>query len=106
MIFPGIFAVMIVALFILGGAAGGLNTLAVIEAGQTLDKSKVPAAMTAIAMLYTLGSIVGPITSGAVLDILAHNGMVVLFCIAAVTLAAIVIAFQNISHSGPESPSD
>ena len=106
MIFPGIFAVMIVALFILGGAAGGLNTLAVIEAGQTLGKSKVPAAMTAIAMLYTLGSIVGPITSGAVLDILAHNGMVVLFCIAGVTLAAIVIAFQNISHSGPESPSD
>ena len=106
MIFPSIFAVMIIALFILGGAAGGLNTLAVIEAGQTLDRSKVPVAMTAIAMLYPLGSIAGPITSGAVLDILAYNGMVVLFCIAGLALGAIVIAFRNISHSDPESPSD
>ena len=106
MIFPGNFAVMIATLFILGGAAGGLNTLAVIEAGQTLDSSKVPAAMTAIAMLYTLGSIIGPITSGAFLDALAHKGMVVLFCIAGVILGAIVIAFKNKSHSDPRSPSD
>lgn len=106
MIFPGIFAVLVGALFILGGAAGGLNTLAVIEAGQTLDSSKVPAAMTAIAMLYTLGSIAGPISSGAVLDIFAHNGMVVLFCIAGAALGAFLIAFQNTSRSDAKSPSD
>jgi len=106
MVFSSSFAILVVALFVLGGAAGGLNTLAVIEAGQTLESSKVPAAMTAIAMLYTMGSIAGPITSGAVLDVLAHNGMVVGFCIAAVALAAFVIAFQNISHSDSKSPSD
>lgn len=106
MIFPGNFAVMIIALFILGGAAGGLNTLAVIEAGQTLDSSKVAAAMTAIAMLYTLGSIIGPITSGAVLNALAHQGMVVFFCIAGATLGVILIAFRNIIHPGSKSPSD
>lgn len=79
------------ALFILGAAGGGLNTLAVIEAGKTLGMHHMPAAMTAIAMAYTVGSIGGPIVSGAVMPMLAHNGMVVLFAGIALALGAYIL---------------
>jgi MFS family permease len=74
--------VLLVAMFFLGGAAGGFNTLAVIEAGQRLDTQRIPAAMTAIAMMYTIGSIGGPIAAGAVMDQLANTGMLALFAAA------------------------
>lgn len=79
LMFKDVFAIALVALFFLGGAAGGLNTLAVIEAGMSQSSAQVPAAMTAIAMLYTLGSIAGPVASGAVLNLLQNQGMMVLF---------------------------
>jgi MFS family permease len=79
------------ALFILGAAGGGLNTLAVIEAGKTLGMHHMPAAMTAIAMAYTVGSIGGPIVSGAVMPMFAHNGMVILFGGIALALGAYIL---------------
>lgn len=79
------------ALFILGAAGGGLNTLAVIEAGKTLGMNHMPAAMTAIAMAYTVGSIGGPVASGAVMPLLANNGMVVLFGGIALALGAYIL---------------
>lgn len=77
--FADLFLVSLVALFFLGAAAGGLNTLAVIEAGNSQSNTQIPAAMTAIAMLYTLGSILGPVASGAVLELVQGQGMMVLF---------------------------
>lgn len=77
--FTDVFFTSFAALFFLGGAAGGLNTLAVIEAGKSQSNTQIPAAMTAIAMLYTLGSIIGPVASGAVLDLMQGQGMMVLF---------------------------
>jgi len=74
--------VLLVAMFFLGGAAGGFNTLAVIEAGQRLDSRRIPAAMTAIAMLYTVGSIFGPMAAGSVMETLANEGMIALFAAA------------------------
>jgi MFS family permease len=81
------FLVLYPSLFILGAAAGGLNTLAVIEAGSTLDSRQVPAAMTAIAIFYTIGSISGPVASGVVLDLAANRGLLVLFAFAGLALA-------------------
>lgn len=84
--FTDVFWVSLAALFFLGGAAGGLNTLAVIEAGKSQSDKQIPAAMTAIAMLYTVGSIVGPVASGAVLDLFHGQGMIILFILAGVVL--------------------
>ena len=81
--FTDVAPILLIAMFFLGGAAGGFNTLAVIEAGQRLDAPRIPAAMTAIAMLYTIGSIVGPVAAGSVMDKLADTGMVVMFAVAA-----------------------
>ncbi|MEH6725365.1 MAG: MFS transporter [Hyphomicrobiales bacterium] len=83
--------VSLVALFFLGGAAGGLNTLAVIEAGRSQSAPQIPAAMTAIAMLYTLGGIAGPVASGASLDLFQNQGMIMLFIASGVVLAMFLL---------------
>lgn len=79
--------ISLIALFFLGGAAGGLNTLAVIEVGRSQSGPQIPAAMTAIAMLYTLGGIAGPVASGASLHIFDNQGMMVLFAVSGIFLA-------------------
>lgn len=93
--FAEVFVVSLTALFFLGGAAGGLNTLAVIEAGNNQENTQIPAAMTAIAMFYTLGSIVGPVASGAVLDALQGQGMMALFILAGVLLGGGLFAHRS-----------
>lgn len=55
---------LILLLFMLGGAAGGLNTLAVIEAGRRASASSVANAMVAVAIAYTIGGAAGPIIAG------------------------------------------
>ncbi len=89
---PMSFITMLAVLFVVGGAAGGLNTLAVIEAGKTLTQSAMAPAMTAIAMLYTLGGVSGPVTAGAALSTLNNSGMIVLFAAISALLAIYLIA--------------
>jgi MFS family permease len=81
------------ALFLMGGAAGGLNTLAVIQAGKELDRPRIPAAMAAIAMLYTMGSIAGPVISGAMIELPVKSAMILEFMTIA-TILLIVMAVQ------------
>lgn len=83
--------VSLIALFFLGGAAGGLNTLAVIEVGRSQSAPQIPAAMTAIAMLYTLGGIAGPVASGASLDLFQNQGMIILFAASGIVLALFLV---------------
>lgn len=63
--------------FIWGGAIGGMNTLAVIEAGDRVSEHQVSTAMTAIAMFYTLGSVIGPIATGASVSYLSAHGLMI-----------------------------
>lgn len=88
--------IMFCALFFIGGAAGGLNTLAVIEAAQTLEGPHVPVAMTAIAMLYTLGGVGGPIAAGATLEMANNLGMIVLFGGVAAMLCTYLLANHRV----------
>lgn len=78
--------ILFVTLFIFGGAVGGLNTLAVMQAGKILSNNKIPAAMTAIAMLYTLGGVIGPFLAASSIDFFSNFGMVALFAITSVFL--------------------
>lgn len=64
-----------VLLFIWGGAAGGLNTLAVIEAGTTVRTGDTSRAMMAVAMAYTVGSILGPVATGIAEGALPGQGL-------------------------------
>ncbi|AOA05076.1 MFS transporter [Pseudomonas sp. ChxA] len=68
-------ATMIV--FLWGGAIGGMNTLAVIEVGDRAGEHQVSTAMTAIAMFYTLGSVLGPIVTGATMSYVSEQGLMI-----------------------------
>lgn len=63
--------------FLWGGAIGGMNTLAVIEAGDRVAEHQVSTAMTAIALFYTLGSVLGPIATGATVSYLSVHGLMI-----------------------------
>jgi MFS family permease len=63
--------------FVWGGAIGGMNTLAVIEAGDRVAEHQVSTAMTAIALFYTLGSVVGPIATGATVSYVSPHGLMI-----------------------------
>lgn len=91
-LFPANYMLMLTILFVVGGAAGGLNTLAVIEAGKTLNQSSMATAMTAIAMLYTLGGVSGPVLAGSALELVDHTGMIWLFVTISLLLAAFLVA--------------
>lgn len=68
---------VLIILFALGGCAGGLNTLAVIEAGSTLPGGLAGTGMALVASSYTLGGVVGPAVSGAVLNIGGGHGAII-----------------------------
>ncbi|MFD0916073.1 MFS transporter [Pseudahrensia aquimaris] len=80
--------------FLMGGAVGGLNTLAVVEAGTVLNADRIPVAMTAIAMVYTLGSIAGPAVAGALLDTGYRPAMLIGFLVATSLLGLWLLAHK------------
>ena len=64
-----------VVVFLWGGAIGGMNTLAVIEAGDRVGEQQVSTAMTAVAMFYTLGSVIGPVVTGGMVSFWGGEGL-------------------------------
>lgn len=69
--------VVLIILFVWGGCAGGLNTLAVIEAGSTLPVGLSGTGMALVASSYTLGGVIGPALSGAVLNLGGGHGAII-----------------------------
>ncbi|MCF5544438.1 MFS transporter [Pseudomonas salomonii] len=84
--------------FLWGGAIGGMNTLAVIEAGDRVGEHQVSTAMTAIAMFYTLGSVLGPIVTGGMVSYVSGHGLMISVGVA----GALFIALLTVRRSpGP-----
>lgn len=54
-----------------------MNTLAVIEAGNRIHEHQVSTAMIAIALFYTLGSVLGPIAMGATVSYVSEHGVMI-----------------------------
>lgn len=88
--YSGDIAALAVASFMLGGAAGGFNTLAVIEAGSLRDTRLIPAAMTAIAMTYTIGGVIGPSLGGTFMAAASNQGLIWIFIATAAALAGLM----------------
>jgi MFS family permease len=64
-------------LFLWGGAVGGMNTLAVLEAGTAVSGHDLAAAMTSVAFCYTVGSLAGPTISGTFMQYLSADGLMI-----------------------------
>jgi len=89
-----------IAMALWGGAVGGLNTLAVIEAGARVDPARTSAAMTLIALAYTVGSVVGPAASGAVMEAVSVHGLM----IAAGVMAAAFLVIDVLARPRGPAP--
>jgi MFS family permease len=77
--------------FLWGGAIGGMNTLAVIEAGDRVGEHQVSTAMTAIAMFYTLGSVLGPIATGATVSYVSEHGLMISVGVVGVVFVGVLV---------------
>jgi MFS family permease len=88
-------APLLVLIFLWGGAAGGMNTLAVVEAGSRVDSASVSTAMMTIALAYTIGSIIGPMLTGWAVDSLPTIGFSVVSASAAAIFLLTWVAFRK-----------
>lgn len=85
---PGLMAFLV---FLWGGAIGGMNTLAVIEAGHRVAEQQVSVAMTTIAMFYTLGGVIGPVATGAAVSYFNTQGLMISIGVAGAVLISILM---------------
>ena len=86
---------LLALLFIWGGAAGGMNTLAVVEAGYRSENAGVSTAMMAIALAYTVGSVSGPVLTGWAVFQLPAAGFALTMGAAALTFLLIWTANRS-----------
>jgi MFS family permease len=91
------FVPLLLTLFALGGAAGAMNTLAVIEAGSSVAANLISAAASRVALAYTVGSIIGPPTVGFLVAILGPASFP--FAFATIGLAFCAARFLGRSQS-------
>lgn len=77
--------------FLWCGAIGGMNTLAVIEAGDRVGEHQVSTAMTAIAMFYTLGSVLGPIVTGGMVSYVSGHGLMISVGVVGVVFVGVLV---------------
>ena len=91
-IYGNSFPVMIAVLFLLGGAVGAFNTLAVLQAGAQISAKKSAAGMAAIAFAYTLGGILGPVVSTWTLEHYSQNIVISVYAGIICILSCVIIA--------------
>lgn len=88
--------VVLIILFAWGGCAGGLNTLAVIEAGSTLPVGLAGTGMALVASSYTFGGVIGPALSGATLELGGgHGAIIVIIGLMAIYGVLLVVSRQQ-----------
>lgn len=84
-------------LFFWGGAAGGMNTLAVIEVGQRIDGAGMSTGLMAVALAYTAGSVAGPVLTGGLTSRLPASGLAIA-SVAAVMTFSVVWAVTTVAR--------
>ncbi|HEX3992765.1 MAG TPA: MFS transporter [Acetobacteraceae bacterium] len=82
------FVPLLITLFTLGGAAGAMNTLAVIEAGSSVAANLIADAAARVALAYTVGSIIGPPILGFLVSILGPTSFPFVFATIGVAFCA------------------
>lgn len=76
-------------LFVWGGAAGGMNTLAVIEIGQRITGAGVSTGLMAVALAYTIGSVTGPLLTGWATEIFHGRGLPIVVAMSVLAFIAV-----------------
>jgi MFS family permease len=79
---------LLITLFTLGGAAGAMNTLAVIEAGSSVIANLIADGAARVALAYTIGSIIGPPIIGVLVATLGPSSFPFAFATIALAFCA------------------
>jgi len=86
-------------LFLWGGAVAGLYTMSSILAGQRFRGEELAGALTALALAYTVGSLVGPLIGGVMLGAFPPHGIVVVLALVPAVFA--VLSLSRARRPGP-----
>lgn len=92
-------ALLFALLFVWGGAAGGMNTLAVIEVGQRITGAGVSTGLMAVALAYTIGSVSGPVLTGWATEIFPGGGLPI---VVAVSVSAFIAVWAATALRFPQ----
>jgi MFS family permease len=64
-------------LFVWGGLAAGLYTIALIELGARYSGATLVSGMAAVVTSYGIGALVGPLVAGAAMDVIDPHGLAI-----------------------------
>ncbi len=92
-------ALLFALLFVWGGAAGGMNTLAVIEVGQRISGAGISTGLMAVALAYTIGSVTGPVLTGWATEIFHGRGLPI---VVAVSVSAFIAVWAATALRFPQ----
>ncbi len=87
----GSFAALALVLFVWGGAAWSLYSLALVEIGQGLTGTALAVANGAIVLVYTISNISGPPAAGAAMQVWDPHGFLFVSSAAATVLLTVLI---------------
>lgn len=82
-------------LFLWGGAIIGLYTIGLSLLGERFRSGQMASAMAAFVMIYELGSLTGPVTAGAAMDILGTIGLPLTMALGFAALIALALATRR-----------
>lgn len=66
---------MWIALFLMGGAAGGLYTLAIVQIGDRYSGGRLIGANALVGLLWGFGALLGPVLAGAAMQAVRPHGL-------------------------------
>lgn len=95
LLLPGLSMPFWVMMFVWGGVSWGMYTLGLALLGERFPSAQLAAANAAFVMLYEMGSISGPVLSGAALDQWPTYGLPVTVGIAAAVFMIVALGRRN-----------
>ena len=90
-------------LFVWGGLAAGLYTVALIELGARYSGHQLVSANAAVVIAYGVGALIGPLLAGAAMRSVNPHGIAL--ALAAMTLAYLFVALGRAGRGSPAAPS-
>lgn len=83
------------ALLVLGAAAGGVYTLAIVQIGQRFRGQALVAANASAGLLWGIGSVIGPLASGGLMQISRHGLPITLAIMAGLFVCTALTALKR-----------
>jgi MFS family permease len=87
------------ALFLIGGAAGGLYTLAIVRIGDRFRGGALITANAFVGILWGIGGLLGPLLGGASMEALNPQGLMLF-----VAAGAVAFLLSMLKHRARELP--